>query len=432
MLFYFFFFLSLILNIGYSSSSEAGNVPVPNVLFEFNAPGLKSVPCPKKEEGVAVLVAAGQSNLGNSVQGRYSLKGNVILFNPYDGKCYKQVEGITASFNNVAIRVAQQLIDQGPYHTVVIANLAKSGTGAREWATKECLFKGLAQILRLLSALKLSPTYFIWENGETDTNFRTPPNEVKDRLKDFFNGVRETGYKGPIYIAKSTRCFMAPGSSCMNDIVSSADKIRTVQGDLVNPTEGFFAGPDTDIIQGNGRDWFQCHYSSNGADMAAQLWVESILGQPQEKLQETISLDLVVDAVWLQIWSPIITMQAHPWIASCESEGSNIYVANRWLEFKGGGKLVENVVTYDYERRFLETRSTNIETAVLPIRRLWTRFEVIPDGEKKTLLKWTAYYDVNRESSRVLAEKKMKEFLNEGLTGLKALVENSVKIKKSA
>lgn len=234
------------------------------------------VECPKVcSENVAVLVAGGQSNLNNSVAGRYVPKGNIIWFNPYNGKCYKYLERKNSS---VTTRVAEKLLKQGPYSTVLVANFCVSGTHAELWIPGSFLFQRLKIGLLLLESMKLSPTYFIWELGETDTNFGTPPDEFKKQVKSIFDGIREVGYKGPIYTAKSTRC-LVPGNKNLVEISISANKIREAQGDLVDKAKGIFSGPDTDVIQGSGRDSVQCHFSPAGADLAAQLWVDSILGR---------------------------------------------------------------------------------------------------------------------------------------------------------
>lgn len=399
----------------------------PDAIQGYYSSGFISAECPSKHTSkVAVLMTAGQSNLAPTVDGIYIPKGNVLEFNPYDGKCYKQVqEG--SHFSSVTSRVAQKLIDQGPYDIVLVANFSIGGTHAQAWQPGGMLFQRLETGFLLLSHLHLAPTYFMWEDGEADTNYQTAPDVFKVQVKKVFNGLRKIGYSGPIYVAQSTRCNMAPGMMAMDSISKSADQIRRAQAELVNKKEGILSGPNTDPIQGNGRDWIQCHFSPGGADLAAQLWVESMLGKPLKEYQGKIQIDNDNGTAWIQqaLWHTIATMEFHPWLSSQGSEGSDAVLARRWITFKNGGQLEENIVMYDYPRLLLETHSTHVDMPDLPLRRLWTRIELKSDGEKKSILEWTLYYDPIQAVDPSIVADKVKAFVNAGIVGLKNALSKS-------
>lgn len=77
--------------------------------------------------------------------------------------------------------------------------------------------------------------------------------------------IRRLGVDAPIYVARATRCAKAGPSA----------EIRGAQGGLVDPPSRILAGPDTDAL-GLAERYDGCHFSSEGLDRAAALWLEAL------------------------------------------------------------------------------------------------------------------------------------------------------------
>jgi hypothetical protein len=68
----------------------------------------------------------------------------------------------------------------------------------------------------------------------------------------------------PIYIAQASRCYKNRGVSGLRD----------AQRSVVNGVD-VLPGPNTDDI-GRSHRWDGCHLSTEGLDMAANMWIDAI------------------------------------------------------------------------------------------------------------------------------------------------------------
>jgi hypothetical protein len=81
--------------------------------------------------------------------------------------------------------------------------------------------------------------------------------------------IRNFGVSAPVYVARATRCAK----------VRPSEELQNAQGALVNPTKGVLAGPDLDIL-GFADRYDGCHFSTEGLERAADLWLAALKAAP--------------------------------------------------------------------------------------------------------------------------------------------------------
>ncbi len=217
----------------------------------------------------AVVVTGGQSLMGNSgdPKGSYVPAGRVFNFNWLDKKCYLAKDpllGTTIAGANQATRLADLLVRNGIYDTVMLVPLAHGGTFAKDWAPGGYLHARLIDGLRAARAAGLEPTMILWEQGEAEAgNPPQPPDGAAwvSAFRATVVAIRETGVAAPIFVAKSTVCRNV-----------GSDIIRSAQAAVVNG-EDVLAGPDTDAISDR---WDGCHFGVLGLQSAAESWLTAI------------------------------------------------------------------------------------------------------------------------------------------------------------
>jgi hypothetical protein len=80
--------------------------------------------------------------------------------------------------------------------------------------------------------------------------------------------LREQGVDAPIYVSIATRCGR----------VHPNESIRQAQRAVIDPSAGILTGPDTDTL-GFAQRYDGCHFSTEGLDAAAELWLQAIQGR---------------------------------------------------------------------------------------------------------------------------------------------------------
>lgn len=233
-------------------------------LYAVNDVGSRTqVACtaPLHHKHYAVLLGVGQSNIANTIDGRFDPGPHVINFSLYDGKCYLALDPLLGATNvggNVMTRLAQKLVDSGAYDDVVVAPVAVGGSRVKEWALGGGLNRRLVVAIARLHAVGLEPTHVLWHQGEADA----ADNSVEYRVPFFsvFSTIRRNGVYAPIYVAQTSVCSGPPVAS-----------IRAIQRGLVDADKGIFAGPDTDQIGAEQRP-DGCHMSAAGGEAHAELW----------------------------------------------------------------------------------------------------------------------------------------------------------------
>lgn len=214
---------------------------------------------------VMVALTFGQSNAANSGETRYRSRGRVYNF--YRGKLYAARDpllGATGRGGSVWTRLGERLVAEGRYDAVVFVPLGVGATGIARWAPGGDLHAKVLSAIREVNASGLSITHLMWHQGESDVG-RTGTLAYKTMFLDMLMSIRNEDVDAPIYVSVATRCHN-----------QGADRtIRRAQQELVDPSLGIYAGPDTDKL-GRRYRYDRCHFSTEGLDKFAELWLRAL------------------------------------------------------------------------------------------------------------------------------------------------------------
>jgi hypothetical protein len=214
---------------------------------------------------VMVALVFGQSNSANSGETRY--KSRQRVYNFYKGKIYAAQDpllGAGGDGGSVWTRLGDELIEKNYYDSIVFVPLGVGSTEIARWKSDGDLHVAILQAIRDVKAQGLAITHLLWHQGESDAG-KTSSAAYKSMFLDMLSSIRSHGVDAPIFVSVATRCQKG-----------RPDKlIRQAQQELVNPSQGIYAGPDTDKL-GFGHRYDGCHFSDEGLGMHAQLWVEKL------------------------------------------------------------------------------------------------------------------------------------------------------------
>jgi hypothetical protein len=222
-------------------------------------------------EKTAVIVAAGQSNIANNVKNsdgttsRYTPSNATKVDNVSlsDGGTYAGSDpllGCDSSDGNFLGRMADKLINAGVFQRVILAPTAVSATSISRWAPGGDLNSQIMAACRRLRAIGLTPTMFLWQQGESDHGMTR--NAYATNLLNVIASPRAEGFNAPWFIGQSTF-----------DGSTTDANVRQACADVVNNTD-VFAGADTDTITSTvyRQPVPSPHFNPTGADAQAELW----------------------------------------------------------------------------------------------------------------------------------------------------------------
>lgn len=223
----------------------------------------------------AVILVFGQSNGANSGDTPYTPTRAVFNFNLFDGMCYVAKDpllGATEARGNFASRLADMLIEQNIFDTVILAPISVGGSRIEEWTTGGTRHRRLQVAIARAHILGLRFTHALWHQGESNAGQDADQTSYMRCFMDIHSALRRYGVGCPIYVAQATACNSPP-----NPI------IRSAQRGLVNPMSGILAGPDTDAIGIEDR-FDNCHMKESGLVKHARMWAEVLTtsGQAQK------------------------------------------------------------------------------------------------------------------------------------------------------
>lgn len=217
--------------------------------------------------GTAILLTLGQSNAANECELAFQPGAGVYNFNFFDSKCYVARDpllGATGTGGSVWSRLGDKLVRSGAYERVLIAPIAVGGSRVQAWAPEGLHFSRLVAVQKALASQGLKPTHVLWHQGESDARWTTKE-EYVDRFTRMLDGLRGLGIDAPVYVATASVCGHA-----------GSQAIREAQQQLAATLPGVRPGPDTDQL-----DRFRwrrdgCHFSAEGLELHARLWVEAL------------------------------------------------------------------------------------------------------------------------------------------------------------
>jgi len=230
------------------------------------------VALPKTVPGrTMIALVFGQSNAGNGGETRGLPHPGVFEF--HRGRIYEARDpllGATGDGGSIWLRLAAKAIESGAYDTVVLVPFAVGTADMASFAPGGSLNDALLAVLASAREHGLVFTHLLWEQGEADAIARTSGNVYRERFGAMLASIRGLGVDAPIYVARATRCAK----------VHPSDELRNAQDALANPVAGVLAGPDLDTL-GLAERYDGCHFSSEGLERAAELWL-AVLGPPKE------------------------------------------------------------------------------------------------------------------------------------------------------
>ncbi len=237
--------------------------------FEKRDPGDRTaVSWPSVAKGrTMVALVLGQSNAANSGETQAGESPGVYEF--YRGRMYAARDpllGADGDGGSVWMRLAARAIDRGAYDTIVLVPLAAGGSEIQRWTPGGDLHPRLLSVVDEARGAQLQFTHVLWHQGEADAMRGTTARAYEERFRLLVSALRARGVTAPIYVARASRCARHHPS----------DEIRQAQQALVERADGVFAGPDTDIL-GFGDRYDGCHFTTEGLERAAVLWLQAIL-----------------------------------------------------------------------------------------------------------------------------------------------------------
>ena len=226
--------------------------------------------CEPVSDRTAVIVVHGQSNAANYGNTRYSAREAVDNFDPSSGKCFAAADpllGTDGAGGNFATRLGDILIQAGRYDRVILVPLAVEGASLSVLDNEQA--GRIDNAIAKLRAARLTPTHFLFQQGEKDAMLTTTQEQYVSLLHRIVTRFRAAGFEAPFYLSQSSKC----------DIVEPNNRAAVRAGQLaaISDRLNIRPGPDTDMIGNDGRNPHDgCHMNELGTLANAALWAAFI------------------------------------------------------------------------------------------------------------------------------------------------------------
>jgi len=215
------------------------------------------------DKRVMVAIVFGQSNSANYGESRKRSKEGVYNF--YKGKLYRADDpllGATGDQGSVWTRLGDRIIEEKLYDEVIFIPIGIGSTSIARWTIGGDLHSRIINAISEVTQNGLKVTHLLWHQGESD--IKTSKQEYKKMFMDMLYDIRSRGIKAPIYVSIATRC----ERSILNEI-------QEAQAELVDISSGIYPGPNTDGL-GFCYRYDGCHFSDEGLEKYAELWMEKL------------------------------------------------------------------------------------------------------------------------------------------------------------
>ena len=231
-------------------------------------PGKIEQPCPAQAERTGVILAIGQSNVANHAAGRVTTRHGNRVLSYFNGKCHISASpllGATSNGGEYLTILADRLVDDGVYGTVIIVSSGIGGTPISRWQRNGDLNAMLMNTLRDLSP-RYKVTDVIWHQGESDVANATTTEGYTAAFASLVASLTENGVDAPIYTSVSTRC--GPSWNADNPIARAQRSLARDKRVLVAAdTDALLAPEDRDDT---------CHLSESGQRKVATAYARAI------------------------------------------------------------------------------------------------------------------------------------------------------------
>ena len=231
--------------------------------FNIEGTNKKSI---KVDERTGIFITYGQSNSAN--HGLVSLNNYPNVYQFFLGDVYEYKNpslGTTGLRDSVWGLVGKKLVDQNIFSQVVFANTGWGGRSINELKTGHFLDYFIYTYNQLFNHFNRVDG-ILYHQGESDNN----PDKINLYYANFYEFVKtlnDNGIKVPIYLSQASYCTPAlPVNKSLTDI----------QRKLITDHDYIFEGPNTDLLTDTKFRFDQCHFSEEGNDKFADMWVESL------------------------------------------------------------------------------------------------------------------------------------------------------------
>ena len=228
------------------------------------------VDCLESSSNLGVLVAFGQSNSANSSKFLVPESRVPDVINYHKGKCFlasSPLLGATGKSGEWISLLAQELVSNGTYKSVIVMSLGIGGSPIAAWTEGSPLNKNL-----ILNLKKISATYkitdIIFHQGESDARWLISSNIYITSFTSLVNSIRKIGVTAPMFLSIASYCSGTP-SDYPNNITSA-------QIQAINSIDGVFLGPNTDTPLNSKMRYNDCHFNKLGQELLSKKTAELI------------------------------------------------------------------------------------------------------------------------------------------------------------
>lgn len=231
-------------------------------------PGKIERACPTRTARTGVLLAIGQSNVANHASNRVTTRhgGRVLGF--FAGNCHiaaSPLLGATGDRGEFLTLLADRLVDDGLYDTVIIVSSGIGGSPIARWQRGGDLSQMLMTTLDGLRD-RYRVTEVVWHQGESDFANATTSDAYVAGFRSLAASLAERGLAAPVFTSVSTRC--GAGWRADNPVARAQ---RNLAGD-----KGIHVAADTDALLSPEDRHDGCHLSESGQRKAALAYATAI------------------------------------------------------------------------------------------------------------------------------------------------------------
>jgi hypothetical protein len=230
----------------------------------------KRTECPHDVTRVLVLVPMGQSNAANSVHGLYNDLKDERILNFFSGSCFIARDPLIGNggiHGSIWSLLALAILQKSHWSYIMIAPMAVGSSAVARWGNDGDLFPMAKMRIHELSRSGFRNVAFLWHQGEVDRiDLGGNAADYRAHLREVIALTKSEFSKSPFFVSIATKC----GTESDPD-----PEIQRAQLSVINPSEGVYAGPNTDLLNNDFRS-DGCHFNAKGAKGEVSLWLDSL------------------------------------------------------------------------------------------------------------------------------------------------------------
>lgn len=244
-----------------------GEAEIPVAIYRETA-GRVEVPCAESPD-TQVIFIFGQSNSANHVGMRHA-NNSITISNYFQGKCYVAQDpllGATGWGGGIGIPLANELLRREFAKRIILVPLGVGEATVGKWADEKNLGRRLNNALRELKDLNIRVGWYLYIQGESDTN--TDISTYRNSLEKIAGFIRAQYPTAKLGISNTSYCF---GQS--NPAVIKA------QNEFIAANSPFaFSLGNTDNFNSDRDRYDDCHFSELAIPDLVRMMADNIIKQ---------------------------------------------------------------------------------------------------------------------------------------------------------